>query len=195
MAINWNEAYTSGRDYRTMNELLLDKILAETTPAGKIALDLGCGTGDLSVKLAKRGYSVTGVDVSDVAIIMAKQRATEANVLENTDFQVMDVEDDEQTKLFNDSKYDLITCKLVFAFMNDKAKVLMWAKNHLTLTGTFVLITPVLHDGLTYTPRMRNISVLADQLDTDLNAIFSTIKCLHKDYIDENGEERTIIAK
>lgn len=43
--------------------------------AGKRIIDIGCGTGLLSVKLAKMGGFVTGVDISPDMISIAKQRA------------------------------------------------------------------------------------------------------------------------
>lgn len=43
---------------------------------GPQVLDLGCGTGDLALALARRGYHVTGVDISPVAIERARAKAT-----------------------------------------------------------------------------------------------------------------------
>lgn len=43
--------------------------------AGKRVLDIGCGTGLLSVKLAKRGAQVTGIDLSADMLAVAEQRA------------------------------------------------------------------------------------------------------------------------
>lgn len=43
--------------------------------SGKQVLDIGCGTGLLSVKLAKRGADVTGVDLSSDMLTVAQERA------------------------------------------------------------------------------------------------------------------------
>jgi len=38
-------------------------------------LDIGCGTGEVSVRLAKAGYDVTGVDLSDDMLTVAQDKA------------------------------------------------------------------------------------------------------------------------
>ncbi len=48
-------------------------------PFGRV-LDLGCGTGIHAVNLAKRGWEVTGVDISPKALARARERADEAGV-------------------------------------------------------------------------------------------------------------------
>jgi SAM-dependent methyltransferase len=42
---------------------------------GPRVLDLGCGTGDLAIALARRGHEVTAVDISSVAIGRARAKA------------------------------------------------------------------------------------------------------------------------
>jgi ubiquinone/menaquinone biosynthesis C-methylase UbiE len=44
---------------------------------GKTLLDLGCGTGELSIRLAQRGFSVTGVDLSEHMLAVAQAKAEE----------------------------------------------------------------------------------------------------------------------
>ena len=53
------------------------------------AVDLGCGTGDNALALARRGFEVTGVDVAERAITQAQQKAAAAGV--PVDFRVMDL--------------------------------------------------------------------------------------------------------
>lgn len=43
-------------------------------------LDLGCGAGRHAIELAKRGYDVTGVDISPFMLAEARKRAAEAGV-------------------------------------------------------------------------------------------------------------------
>lgn len=52
-------------------------------------LEVGCGTGSDAVWLAARGFHVTGVDLSAVAIGEARRRASTAGV--QVDFRVADV--------------------------------------------------------------------------------------------------------
>lgn len=49
-------------------------------PSGSRILDVGCGTGRHSVELAKRGYQVTGVDISPGMLDVARKKAGEAGV-------------------------------------------------------------------------------------------------------------------
>jgi cyclopropane fatty-acyl-phospholipid synthase-like methyltransferase len=55
-------------------------------------LDLGCGRGRHSLSLAKRGYMVTGTDLSDQAIKKAQMKASQED-LENITFHVRDMRD------------------------------------------------------------------------------------------------------
>lgn len=51
-------------------------------------LDIGCGTGRHSIELAKRGYSVTGVDLSESQLRRAKDKAKEQG--QEVEFQLRD---------------------------------------------------------------------------------------------------------
>lgn len=59
-------------------------------PPGRI-LDCGCGTGWTSLFLARAGYEVTGLDISEDAVAMAQSLAVEAAV-ENVRFVAADYE-------------------------------------------------------------------------------------------------------
>ncbi len=53
-------------------------------------LELGCSKGSLSFKLAKNGANVTGIDISEVAIEIAKRNAVEQNLNGKCNFFVRD---------------------------------------------------------------------------------------------------------
>jgi SAM-dependent methyltransferase len=52
-------------------------LIDEFAPSAPV-LDVGCGTGDLSLFLAERGLSVIGIDRSEIAVAEAKARALKA---------------------------------------------------------------------------------------------------------------------
>jgi len=75
-------------------------------------LDVGCGTGRHSTELTKRGYNVTGVDLSENQIKRAREKAQEAGV--TIDFQIQDARD-----LPFDGEFDLamMLCEGGFSLM------------------------------------------------------------------------------
>lgn len=77
------------RDDNDASELL-DTIERIVNPSpGAAILDLGCGRGRHSIALARRGYKMTGIDLSKQSIDDAHRRALEENV--DVDFAVMDM--------------------------------------------------------------------------------------------------------
>lgn len=63
-------------------------------------LDVACGTGDLTLDLLRRGHRVTGVDLSEQMLALAKGKAPSATYL------VADAE----ALPFADASFDAVTC-------------------------------------------------------------------------------------
>jgi SAM-dependent methyltransferase len=66
--------------------------LLDKHPPGSPILDLGCGSGDLSIYLAQLGYQVIGIDFVEKAIANAREKADSLppEVRRLLDFQVAD---------------------------------------------------------------------------------------------------------
>ena len=67
------------------------ELLDEHPPAAPV-LDVGCGSGDLAIALARRGLQVLGIDVVDAAIAQARARADALppDIARLLDFRVAD---------------------------------------------------------------------------------------------------------
>ncbi|CAN5922326.1 hypothetical protein BH11MYX4_BH11MYX4_27340 [soil metagenome] len=75
----WNSVYReSGGFQRAPNRLLLDTV--KYRPVGA-ALDLGMGQGRNSIALATAGWKVTGVDISDVGVRIARDEALKRHLV------------------------------------------------------------------------------------------------------------------
>lgn len=73
----WEEDPSDGPAAEQIARLLDSEENGRERPFGR-ALDLGCGTGIWSVRLAQRGWEVTGVDIVPKAILQARDRARES---------------------------------------------------------------------------------------------------------------------
>lgn len=71
----WDETFRDDPHSPHVPDYFLDVLLAEL-PVGT-ALDLGCGKGDNALKLARRGWTVTGVDIAPTAVELANRAAEE----------------------------------------------------------------------------------------------------------------------
>ena len=66
-------------------------------------LELACGTGALAVALSKRGYTVTGLDLSDNMLSLANERA----MAEKVDLPLIQAD---MMELSDIGQYEAVTC-------------------------------------------------------------------------------------
>ena len=71
----YDEAYRQGANWELGRPQAALRWVIDRGLVRSPALDLGCGTGELSIYLAARGYDVLGIDLSGVAVREARARA------------------------------------------------------------------------------------------------------------------------
>ncbi|HEY5124025.1 MAG TPA: class I SAM-dependent methyltransferase [Ignavibacteria bacterium] len=102
-------------------------------------LDIGCGTGRHSIELTKRGYNVTGIDLSESMLKRAKEKALKENL--NINFQKQDA----RNLIFN-NEFDLaiMLCEGAFPLMETDEmnfRILQSASKALKETGKLIFTT------------------------------------------------------
>ena len=105
LAHRWWDPNSEFKPLHDINPLRLDWIDAAIGLAGKRILDVGCGGGLLSEGMAVRGADVTGIDLSDKPLGVAKLHLLESG--QKVDYRKISVEQlaDEMPGAF-----DAVTC-------------------------------------------------------------------------------------
>jgi SAM-dependent methyltransferase len=127
MRDNWNEIYRNGLGFlREPNRLLVETVKGKQP--GK-ALDVAMGQGRNALHLAAQGWKVTGVDISDEGIRIAKGEAARRKLT----LETVNVNIDEYD--FGKSRWDLVT--MIYA--GDKVAWIEKIKPALRPGGLFVV--------------------------------------------------------
>ena len=97
----------------------LDKVydrLASHIKGGQRVLDLGCGTGALTIRAAQKGAKVKGIDINPQMLEIAQKRAAEANLSQNVEFCEMGVAElgGEESE-----SYDIVMSGLCFSELTE----------------------------------------------------------------------------
>ncbi|MBS4537268.1 methyltransferase domain-containing protein [Clostridium sp. D2Q-11] len=85
---------------------------------GMKVLDIGCGTGNYSIRLAEKGCEVIGIDISDEMLEIARDKAREKNL--DIKFYNMDV----YNLNFEDENFDGVFSMAAFEFIKYTKKAL-----------------------------------------------------------------------
>ncbi|QPJ64876.1 MAG: class I SAM-dependent methyltransferase [Candidatus Nitrohelix vancouverensis] len=98
----------------------VDRVCSELGRPGGTILDAGCGTGYLFLELLRRGFSVTGVDLSDAML-----KALEAQLLDSERSRARLQAQDIESFLTTDSaQYDVVTASALLHHLYDPSDVL-----------------------------------------------------------------------
>ncbi len=102
----------------TINPLRTNFIMERLTVANPRILDVGCGGGILSEALAKAGAQVTGLDLSEASIQVAKQHAQDNGL--NIDYRYESVQDVAEKQA---GTFDAVVCMEMLEHVPEPGKV------------------------------------------------------------------------
>lgn len=140
----------------------------------KNILDVPCGYGRIAIELAKKKYTVTGLDFSEANIAIAKR-----NLPKTKNKQVEFIQHDMRNLAYN-NRFDMVICiynSFGYFTDNENYNFLKGVYNSLQKNGGFLLETHVLETFLpVYTPQtiweLANQQLLVEQRNFDvLNGI------------------------
>jgi len=121
-------------------EAMQHQIVETLIHEGTRVLEIGCGTGALTVAMAKAGAKVSAIDISPGMLAEAAKRIENDDVEGRIDLQRMDaVMIDE---LFNPQSFDLIVSSLALSEMTERGRrhILRAARNLLTPDGKLAVL-------------------------------------------------------
>lgn len=130
---DWDRRYAAADSLwsRKPNRWLVAE--TEALPPGR-ALDLACGEGQNAIWLAERGWRVTAVDYSSVAVERGRRRAADAGV--EVDLVCADLLEYEPEA----GAFDLVVVLFLHFTADERRHVLARAARALAPGGTFLLI-------------------------------------------------------
>jgi 2-polyprenyl-6-hydroxyphenyl methylase/3-demethylubiquinone-9 3-methyltransferase len=119
LAERWWDPNSEFRPLHDINPLRLNYIDERLGLPGKKVIDIGCGGGLLSEGMARRGAIVTGIDLGEAPLAVARLHAEKSGV-EVEYLQVLAEEIAEQRA----GEYDAVTCLEMLEHVPDPASVI-----------------------------------------------------------------------
>ncbi len=118
LASRWWDPESEFKPLHAINPLRLGFILEKTALKGKKIVDVGCGGGILSESLAQQGADVTGIDMSEAPLNVAKLHLYESELEVNYRQVTAEQLAEEQA-----GQYDVVTCMEMLEHVPDPASV------------------------------------------------------------------------
>ena len=119
LAHRWWDPGSEFKPLHDINPLRLDYIDELASLNGKRVLDVGCGGGILSESMARRGAQVTGIDLGEKALKVARLHQLESGVAVEYRLMAVEAMADEQP-----AGFDVVTCMEMLEHVPDPAAII-----------------------------------------------------------------------
>ncbi len=118
LASRWWDPQSEFKPLHEINPLRLNYIDERAPLKGKKVIDIGCGGGILSESMAARGAQVTGIDMGEAPLSVARLHGLESGI--NVDYQQITAE---QYAEQHPGEYDVVTCMEMLEHVPDPASI------------------------------------------------------------------------
>ncbi len=119
LAHRWWDPQSEFRPLHEINPLRLAWIDGHVALAGKAVLDIGCGGGILSESMADLSATVTGIDLSEKALGVARLHLLESG--KKVDYRMISAEDLAAREA---GTFDVVTCMEMLEHVPDPASII-----------------------------------------------------------------------
>jgi 2-polyprenyl-6-hydroxyphenyl methylase/3-demethylubiquinone-9 3-methyltransferase len=118
LAHRWWDPTSEFRPLHEINPLRLEWINARAALAGKNVIDIGCGGGILTESMARKGATVTGIDLGEKALKVADLHSLESGVAVR--YKLIAAED---MAAQEPGQYDVVTCMEMLEHVPDPGAI------------------------------------------------------------------------
>ena len=118
LAHRWWDKNSEFKPLHEINPLRIEWIDRHVKLAGKTVLDIGCGGGILAESMAERGAMVTGIDLSEKALGVARLHLLESG--NKVDYQYRSAEELAKSSA---TRFDIVTCMEMLEHVPEPASV------------------------------------------------------------------------
>ena len=119
LASRWWDPSSEFKPLHDINPLRLDYVDRIAPLMGKKVLDVGCGGGILSESMAFRGAQVTGIDMGDTPLKVARLHAMESGA--QVEYRLISAEEMAQQHA---GEFDIVTCMEMLEHVPDPASTI-----------------------------------------------------------------------